>query len=98
MERKYITEDMLEGKNLRDIASIGDYVSEGIVDNYRNCVPPACDAHGLMQMGEAIDHFEDTRTHVHRPGYLTFIRNGENWQYAGLCFFGEIMSQDRKSA
>lgn len=100
MEHKLITVDMLEAEDasFSDIANLGDWVDEEIVDNYRACLPPACDGYGMTQMGEPIKTVFDTGTGKYRAVFLTFIKNGGRWQYAGLCFQGEITHWEKATA
>ena len=75
-------------------AKIGDYVSQDVVDNAVNCLPPACMRSDCTQLGEPYSHREDPNSGKWRPVFATFKRityAGENsiWQFCGYCFAGE---------
>lgn len=69
---------------------IGDYVTEDIVDDMINCLPPACMRSDCSQCGEPVNHMIDEKTGKERPTYTTFRKVAENvWEYRGDCFRGE---------
>lgn len=71
-------------------AQIGDYVSEEIVKDAINCLPPACMRSDCSQLGEPYSHREDPDTGKWRATYATFKRVSHNvWEYCGHCFRGE---------
>lgn len=74
-------------------ACIGDYVSQAVVDDTMDCLPPACMTSACSQMGEPYSHREDPDTGKWRPTFATFRRvssdYGGIWQYCGHCFQGE---------
>lgn len=54
-DKEVYTEDTFDyGK-----AKVGDYVSQGVVDNAVNCLPPACMRSDCTQLGEPYSHRED---------------------------------------
>ena len=75
-----------------DYAEVGDTVSEDVVDNFMNAVPPRSLGYGYMQMGEAYSHIEDENGTV-RATYMTFAKLDGVWKYCGNCFAGEIVDR-----
>ncbi len=74
---------------------IGDYVSQEVVDDAMDCLPPACYCSRCSQMGEPYSHREDPNTGELRPTFATFTKVGGEWpnniwEYRGHCFCGEI--------
>lgn len=84
---------------LYSTAQIGDYVSEEVVDNAMDCLPPACMTSACAQIGEPYSHREDPNTGRWRAVYATFRRvtDGRDgiWQYCGHCFCGETTERGR---
>jgi len=74
-------------------ANIGDYVSQAVVDDAMDCLPPASMSSSCAQMGEPYSTRQDPDTGRWRNTYATFkrITSGRNgiWQYCGHCFCGE---------
>ena len=74
-------------------AQVGDYVTQEVVDDAMDCLPPACMTSNCSQMGEPYSHRDDPETGKWRPTYATFKRvtsgKGAIWQYCGHCFRGE---------
>lgn len=79
-----------------DIASVGDYVEEAIVDEMINCMPPACMRRDCIQCGEPYSHREDPETKKWKATYATFkqISNGI-FEYCGHCFYGENVERGK---
>ena len=75
------------------IAAVGDYVTQTVVDNAINCLPPACMTSSCAQMGEPYSHRQDPDSGQWRPTYATFRRVTSSpdgiWMYCGHCFRGE---------
>ena len=72
----------------------GDYVTQEVVDDAMDCLPPACMTGACSQMGEPCDERVDPNTEKWRMTYHTFkwvSASGpdEVWQYCGRCFCGE---------
>ena len=73
---------------------VGDYVSQAVVDDAMDCLPPACMRSDCSQMGEPYSHRLDPETGKFRATYATFKKvagewpNGI-WEYCGHCFRGE---------
>lgn len=76
------------------IAKAGDLVEEEIVDQFINCVPPACMRSDCMQCGEPYSHEKD-RNGKYRATYTTFkkVVNGI-YEFCGYCFAGENTAYD----
>ena len=78
-------------------ARIGDYVSQEVVDDAMNCLPPACMTSACAQMGEPYSTRLDPETETYRNTYATFRRVTGNrdgiWQYCGHCFHGETVER-----
>lgn len=74
-------------------AQIGDYVTQEVVDDAMDCLPPACMTSECAQLGEPYSHREEPETGRWRPTFATFKRvtYGRDgiWQYCGHCFRGE---------
>lgn len=75
-----------------DYAEIGDTVSEDVVDNFLNMLPPRSMKYGYVQVGEAYNHVEDENGTV-RATYMTFAKLDGVWKYCGNCFAGEIVDR-----
>ena len=71
-------------------AKVGDLVEEQVVDNFMDCLPPACYRQDCAQLGEPSNYKQDEKTGKWRPTFLTFrkVRDGV-WAYCGKCFCGE---------
>lgn len=69
---------------------IGVYVTEELVDDMINCLPPASMSSQCSQLGEPMAHKVDPKTGKIRPLYMTFKRHSKDvWIYCGYCFRGE---------
>ena len=79
-----------------ELAKIGDYVTEEVVDDAINCLPPASMTTRCSQMGEPISDRFDPDNHCWRSTYETFTKVAEDiWMYCGDCFRGEIAQRGR---
>ena len=66
---------------------VGQEVSDEVVIELRNALPPTYNANGIVQPGEAYD---SDLIHPDWCLYQTFERNQSgNWTYKGLCFEGK---------
>ena len=75
---------------LYETARVGDLVTEDVVNNAINCLPPACMRSDCTQMGEPYSHQQDPSTGKYRATYATFKRISDGiWEYCGNCFRGE---------
>ena len=74
-------------------AQVGDYVTQEVVDNAMDCLPPACMTSRCAQLGEPYSHRQDPDTGKWQPTFATFKRvtSGPDgiWQYCGHCFHRE---------
>ena len=74
-------------------AQVGDYVSEAVVDDAMDCLPPACMTSECAQLGEPYSHRHDPDTGRWRATYATFRRvtDGRDgiWEYRGHRVCGE---------
>ena len=68
-------------------ANPGDYVEACIIDQMRDCLPPACMNFGFLQMGEPYSHELDPDTGKWKPTFATFKKDGQHWTYCGNCFY-----------
>lgn len=73
---------------------VGDYVTQAIVDDAIDCLPPACMRSDCSQMGEPYSTKYDERSGKWRNTYATFSKVcGQQetavWKYCGHCFCGE---------
>ena len=77
---------------------IGDYVNEDVVDNYMNCLSPACYGSDCSQLGEPSTERYDEKTGKWRSTYETFKKIADNtWEYCGDCFRGENVKRGEKN-
>lgn len=68
----------------------GDWVTQEVVDEYMNALPPACMRSDCSQLGEPYSHREDPESGKFRATYLTFAKVAPGlWEYRGHCFRGE---------
>ena len=88
VKRIVTREDWVKARNFMKAANPGDLVVEEIVDEMRNCVPPASMKPGYLQAGEPYSHELDTESGRWRATYMTFRMVGRDWQYCGCCFLG----------
>lgn len=79
---------------------IGDYVSQEVVDDAMDCLPPACMRMDCAQLGEPYSHREDPDSGRWRPTFDTFKHIAGKypdgiWQYCGHCFQGENVERGK---
>lgn len=66
--------------------AIGQKVSDEVVAQLRDCVPPAYMSYYLFQVGEPANHDKETG----RPLYSTFAKDASGvWEYKGICLRGK---------
>lgn len=87
----------LYGENNFSYSSVevGDYVTQDVVDDAMDCLPPACMRSDCSQMGEPYSSKYDERSGKWRSTYATFSKvygkqESAVWKYCGHCFCGEI--------
>lgn len=66
--------------------SVGQEVSDAVVNELKNCMPPTWLGGGLFQVGEAEDQDAE---HPAWPIYDTFKRTENGWVYLGTCLRGQ---------
>lgn len=76
-----------------DKLTVGDLVSEEVIDYLRNNLPPILDWSNLFQAGGAVmDRLLPDGTL--RPSFNTFSRNETgSWEYCGACLKGESLER-----
>ena len=75
-----------------DYVRKGDIVSEGIVDNFMDLLPPRAMSYGYLQVGEPYSHVYDTARCL-RPTFMTFAKCNDVWRYYGNCFAYETVDK-----
>ena len=87
------------GLNLDEYLAVGDGVSEDLVFQQMNCVPPRSHKAGYLQVGEPYANAWDKSDGAgrYRPTYDTFhmkYADGcQYWIYAGHCFSGQDVNR-----
>lgn len=71
-----------------EYASVGDEISEEIINNFIDMLPPTTLTQNLLQIGEMCSYKKDENG-ITRAIYRTFSKEKENWIYKGYCFKGE---------
>lgn len=72
----------------------GDLVTQEVVDNFMNALPPASMSFLCAQLGEPYSEKKDPDTGRFRPTFLTFKKKrDEVWEYCGKCFRGETVER-----
>lgn len=75
-----------------DYVRKGDIVSEDIVDNFMNLLPPRAMSYGYLQVGEPYSHMYDIDRCL-RPTFMTFAKCNGVWRYYGNCFAYETVDK-----
>lgn len=70
----------------------GDYVTQDVVDNAMDCLPPACMTAGCSQMGEPYSTEFDERSGEYRNTYATFRKVGGEWPHRDLGILWTLFS------
>lgn len=78
--------------SIYDYLNKGDIVSEDIVDNFMDMLPPRAMSYGYLQVGEPFSHVYDI-DHRLRPTYMTFAKCDGQWRYYGNCFAYETIDK-----
>ena len=82
-------------------AQVGDYVTQDVVDDAMDLLPPASMTGECSQIGEPYSHREDPETGKFRATYATFAYDGRSeddvriWRYCGHCFRGENVERGK---
>lgn len=79
-------------ESIYDYLNLGDIVSEDIVDNFMDMLPPRAMSFGYLQVGEAYDHIYDIEGRL-RALYMTFAKYDGQWRYYGNCFEWETVDK-----
>lgn len=84
-------------------AKPGDFVTQAVVDNAMDCLPPVCMSARCSQMGEPYSSKLDEKTGEWRSIYATFRKVGGEWpngiwEYCGHCFRGETVERGKEMA
>lgn len=79
--------------SIYDYLNKGDIVSEDIVDNFMDMLPPRAMSYGYLQVGEPYSHVYDIDRRL-RPIYMTFAKCDGVWRYYGHCFVYETINRD----
>lgn len=80
-----------------EASQVGNYVTESVVDDLLDSLPPLCMTSELAQMGKPMALKQDPDTGEWRKTYVTFRRvtypcswrPEAVWEYCGNCFAGE---------
>ena len=91
---RIVTREVWSDWGLGETWRAGDYVMPDVIDELRDCLPPAWNTRDLFQLGEPYSHREDPETGKYRATYTTFARDGEYWRYCGHCFLGETQHRE----
>ena len=78
--------------SIYDYLNKGDIVSEDIVDNFMDMLPPRAMSYGYLQVGEPYNHVYDIDRRL-RPTYMTFAKCDGIWRYYGNCFAYETIDR-----
>ena len=84
--------DLTGKSSIYEYIKKGDIVSEDIVDNFMNIMPPRTMSYGYLQVGESYSHVYDI-DHRLRPTYMTFAKCDGVWRYYGNCFAYETIDR-----
>ena len=79
-------------ESIYDYLRVGDIVSEDIVDNFINMLPPRAMSYGYLQVGEPYSHVYDISRAL-RPTYMTLAKCDGHWRYYGNCFAYETIDR-----
>lgn len=89
--RKAVTiSDWLLAGDFDKAANPGDLVSEDIIEEFVNCLPPTTLHSDLVQVGEPYSYCYDPEAERWRETYTTFAKSDAGWIYCGKCFSGQI--------
>lgn len=69
--------------------SKGMLVSNDVILELLDCLPPAYMCRGIFQVGEPYDHDEEGK-----PLYSTFVKKCEGWECMGICREGETTERE----
>ena len=69
--------------------SVGDRVSDDVVQFYRNIAQPITDYTNYVQAGGSIEDKLDIEENKYKPTFITFYKEHGDWVYKGDCFQGK---------
>ena len=78
--------------SIYDYLRKGDIVSEDIVDNFMDMLPPRAMSYGYLQVGEPHSHVYDIDRRL-RPTFMTFAKCDGQWRFYGNCFAYETIDR-----
>lgn len=88
--RKTVTmSDWLLAGDFEKAANPGDPVSEDIIEEFVNCLPPTTLRGDLVQVGEPYSYCYDPEDERWSATYTTFEKKDGKWVYCGKCFAGK---------
>lgn len=76
-----------------DFFKAGDLVSEDIVNDFLNSVPPVTHYETFIQAGEPYGARFDSEDNKWKETYTTFEREAAHWIYKGNCFKNKNIDQ-----
>lgn len=79
-------------ESIYDYLRKGDIVSEDIVNNFMDMLPPRAMSYGYLQVGEPYNHVYDIDRRL-RPTFMTFCRGENGWRFCGNCFPWETVDK-----
>lgn len=79
-------------ESIYDFLSKGDIVSEDIVNNFMDIMPPRAMGKNYLQVGEPYNHVFDIDGRM-RPTFMTFCRGENGWRFCGNCFAYETIDR-----
>lgn len=79
-------------ESIYDYLRKGDVVSEDLVDNFMNVLPPRAMSYGYLQVGEPYNHIFDIDGRL-RPAFMTFAKYDGRWRFYGNCFAWETIDK-----
>ena len=81
-------------ENILDYLSKGDIVSEDLVDNFMDMLPPRAMSSGYLQVGEPHSYVYDI-DHRLKPTFMTFAKSkcDGQWRFYGNCFAYETIDR-----
>lgn len=72
-----------------DACEVGCYITEDLLDELLDMLPPACTRSDCSQIGEPVSH-RIAENGFEKPTYATFKKvEAGIWEYCGDCFLGE---------
>lgn len=84
----YTIEDWKRDGRLK--VEVNQIISNEVMEQLINCVPPTTYGRGLFQVGEPADHeYEALNEGIEIPLFDTYKRTDNGWIYLGTCREGE---------